>query len=64
MLRYFMTTEKRNQIVGLHGQNKYDEMVAYLQDPDTIELTESVFLPNFLRGAMAEKYASVSPQLI
>ncbi len=52
MLRYFMTDEKRNQIVGIHGQAKYDQMVAYLQDPDTIELTESVFLPNFLRNAI------------
>lgn len=58
MLRYFMTDEKRNQIVGFHGQAKYDEMVAYLQDPDTIELTESVFLPGFLRGAIAASQPS------
>lgn len=53
MLRYFKTDEKRNQIVKVHGQDKYDEMVAYLQDPDTIELTESVILPGFLREAIA-----------
>jgi homoserine O-succinyltransferase/O-acetyltransferase len=62
MLRYFSTDEKRNQIVGIHGQAKYDEMVAYLQDPDTIELTESVFLPNFLRNAIAEKSTYALPQ--
>ncbi len=53
MLRYFMTDEKRDQIVGIHGQAKYNEMVSYLQDPDKIERTESVFLPGFLREAIA-----------
>ncbi|MCK8494034.1 homoserine O-succinyltransferase [Spirosoma sp. RP8] len=53
MLRYFLTDEKRNQIVTNFGQEKYDEMVAYLQDPDKIALTESVILPGFLRQAIA-----------
>lgn len=53
MLRYFMTDEKREQITRIHGQAKYDEMVSYLQDPNKIELTESVFLPGFLREAIA-----------
>ncbi len=52
MLRYFMTDEKRNQIVTNFGQEKYDEMVAYLQDPDKIALTGSVILPGFLRRAI------------
>lgn len=57
MLRYFQTDEKRNQIVANFGQEKYDAMVAYLQDPDKIALTESVILPGFLRDAIA----SLSP---
>lgn len=52
MLRYFLTDEKRNQIITNFGQDKYDEMVAYLQDPDKIALTESVILPGFLRQAI------------
>lgn len=52
MLRYFLTDEKRNQIVTNFGQEKYDEMVAYLQDPDKIALTGSVILPSFLRQAI------------
>lgn len=52
MLRYFMTDVKRNQVVTNFGQAKYDEMVAYLQDPDKIALTESVILPGFLRQAI------------
>ena len=56
MLRYFMTDVKRNQVVTNFGQAKYDEMVAYLQDPDKIALTESVILPGFLRQAIGMKY--------
>ncbi|GAB3640099.1 type 1 glutamine amidotransferase [Spirosoma arcticum] len=60
MLRYFMTDVKRNQVVANFGQQKYDEMVAYLQDPDKIALTESVILPGFLRQAIG----SFSPELV
>ena len=54
MLRYFLREEKRTQIIENHGQAKYDEMVAYLQDPTKIALTESVILPGFLRQALRE----------
>lgn len=52
MLRYFQTAEKRNHIVLNFGQEKYDDMVAYLLDPDKIALTESVIIPGFLRNAI------------
>ncbi|WP_018621373.1 type 1 glutamine amidotransferase [Spirosoma luteum] len=52
MLRYFQTAEKRNHIVLNFGQEKYDDMVAYLLDPDKIALTESVIIPGFLREAI------------
>jgi homoserine O-succinyltransferase/O-acetyltransferase len=52
MLRYFQQPDKRAQVVNQHGEVKYDEMVAMLKDPDTIELTESVILPTFLRQAI------------
>ncbi|ARK12335.1 homoserine O-succinyltransferase [Fibrella sp. ES10-3-2-2] len=54
MLRYFLQEEKRTQIIANYGQAKYDEMVAYLQDPQKIALTESVILPGFLRHAIRE----------
>ncbi len=53
MLRYFQQPDKRAQVVSQHGEAKYNEMVAMLQDPGTIELTESVILPTFLRQAIA-----------
>jgi homoserine O-succinyltransferase len=60
MLRYFLTDEKRNQIVTNFGQEKYDDMVSYLQDPDKIALTESIILPSFLRQAIQ----SLSSELV
>ena len=56
MLRHFMTDLKRRQVITNFGQQKYDEMVAYLQDPDKIALTESVILPGALRQALGSKY--------
>jgi homoserine O-succinyltransferase/O-acetyltransferase len=53
MLRYFLQEEKRQQIVTNYSQVKYDEMVAYLRDPQKIALTESVILPGFLKQALA-----------
>jgi len=52
MLRYFLSDEKRKQIVANFGQAKYDEMMTYLQDPNKIALTESVILPGFIRQAV------------
>ena len=56
MLRHFMTDLKRRQVITNFGQQKYDEMVAYLQDPDKIALTESIILPGALRQALGSKY--------
>lgn len=54
MLRYMLTNARREQVVTSYGEAKYHEMVAMLRDPDTIELTESVILPSFLRQAISQ----------
>jgi homoserine O-succinyltransferase/O-acetyltransferase len=54
MLRYLLTDEKKQQVITNHGEAKYHEMVAMLRNPDTIELTESVIVPNFLRQAASQ----------
>ncbi|GAA4355697.1 hypothetical protein GCM10023185_18780 [Hymenobacter saemangeumensis] len=54
MLRYMLTDEKKQQVIANHGEAKYYEMVRLLADPDTIELTESVIVPTFLRRALAQ----------
>ena len=51
MLRYFEKPEKREQVIAVHGEDKYQEMVEHLNDPDKILLTESAIIPSFLRHA-------------
>jgi homoserine O-succinyltransferase len=53
MLRYMLTDERKNQVVAAYGEDKYHEMVHLLANPDTIEFTESIIVPTFLRRALA-----------
>ncbi len=53
MLRYMLTDERKQQVITAYGEDKYDEMVRLLADPTTIELTESIIIPTFLRRALA-----------
>ena len=53
MLRYMLTDERKQQVVTTYGEAKYEEMVHLLADPNTIEHTESIIVPTFLRRAMA-----------
>jgi GMP synthase-like glutamine amidotransferase len=53
MLRYMLTDEKKVQVINNHGEDKYNEMVRLLSDPTTIEYTEAVIVPTFLRRALA-----------
>ncbi|OGX86610.1 type 1 glutamine amidotransferase [Hymenobacter glacialis] len=54
MLRYMLTDERKQQVVTTYGTDKYEEMVHLLADPETIERTESVIVPTFLRRALAQ----------
>ena len=52
MLRYMLTNERKQQVVTTYGEEKYYEMIELLSDPNTIEYTESVIVPNFLQQAI------------
>ena len=54
MLRYMLTDVRKVQVIAEHGEEKYHEMVRLLSDPDTIEHTESIIVPTFLRRALAQ----------
>ncbi|WP_046247007.1 type 1 glutamine amidotransferase [Hymenobacter terrenus] len=54
MLRYMLTDERKQQVISSYGEDKYEEMIHLLADPTTIELTESVIVPTFLRRAVAQ----------
>ena len=54
MLRYMLTDERKQQVISGYGEAKYEEMVHLLADPATIEHTESIVLPTFLRRAVGQ----------
>lgn len=54
MLRHMLTDERKQQVITAYGEDKYHEMVRLLADPTTIELTEGIIVPTFLRLAVAQ----------
>jgi len=48
MKTYFLQPEKRAEIIKSQGEDKYNDMLNSLDDPDKITLTQNVILPNFL----------------
>ncbi|MNK10127.1 Glutamine amidotransferase class-I [compost metagenome] len=52
MKMYLSLDEKKELIIKNHGQEKYDDMIDSLENPDRIMLTQSVILPNFLDEAI------------
>ena len=51
MKMHLMATEKRKAIIDNHGEQKYNDMLVSLDDPQRIKLTQKVILPNFLNQA-------------
>ncbi|MCF2490892.1 type 1 glutamine amidotransferase [Dyadobacter sp. CY347] len=56
MLRYFLREDKKTSIIANHGEAKYNEMIAHLNDPDKIMMTESVIIPAFLKNALNKSF--------
>jgi homoserine O-succinyltransferase len=56
MLRYFLREDKKTSIIANHGEAKYNDMIAHLNDPDKIMMTESVIIPAFLKNALTKTF--------
>jgi homoserine O-succinyltransferase len=59
MLRYFLREDKKTSITANYGAQKYDDMIAHLNDPEKIRMTESVVIPSFLKNAFIRSAAYV-----
>ncbi len=51
MYRYFQTEEKKSAVINEYGEEKFNDMLEHLEDPDKIMYTESIIIPNFLKMA-------------
>jgi homoserine O-succinyltransferase len=58
MLRYFLREDKKESITANYGAEKYNDMITHLNDPDKIQMTESVIIPEFLKNAYLKTFAS------
>jgi GMP synthase-like glutamine amidotransferase len=52
MQRYFLQADKKIAVITEHGEDKFEEMIEHLNDPDKILLTESIIIPEFLNNAL------------
>jgi len=54
MQRYFLQADKKMAVVTEHGEEKFEDMINHLNDPDKILLTESIIIPKFLENALQQ----------
>jgi GMP synthase-like glutamine amidotransferase len=54
MSMYLQTEEKKKTVIESHGFEKWESMIAHLNDPDKILWTYSHILPNFLNEAVEQ----------
>ncbi|QQL49787.1 type 1 glutamine amidotransferase [Mucilaginibacter ginkgonis] len=52
MMAYLVTEVKKKEVIDEHGEAKYNEMIARLEDPDKILHTQNTLIPNFLDQAI------------
>lgn len=61
MRRYFLQEDKKLAVIKEHGEEKYNDMIEHLDDPDKIMYTESVIIPKFLENAYQSFQHDLSP---
>jgi GMP synthase-like glutamine amidotransferase len=52
MQAHLSKEDKKNEVIGEHGHDKYNEMLEHLVDPDKIMHTQNTVIPNFLDQAV------------
>lgn len=52
MKMYLLQEDKKHAVIASHGERKYLDMLASLDDPGKLLLTQSQVLPNFLNQAL------------
>ena len=52
MIQYLKEDTRKDNIIKEYGMKKYLDMVDHADDPDKIQLTHDLILPNFLNQAI------------
>ena len=53
MLIHFQKDNRRQSIISTHGEEKFNQIMDRLRDPDFLHLTYQTVIPNFLHRAVA-----------
>ncbi|MEL6867999.1 MAG: GMP synthase, partial [Bacteroidota bacterium] len=59
MLIHFSAAKRKKGIIDEHGEAKFDQMIADLNDPEKIPLTHRTILPTFLDHAIEVLHLSM-----
>jgi len=59
MTKYFQTEEKRKTVIENYGEEKLNNMLLHLNDPDKISWTYSHILPNFLNQSVEQLHGEL-----
>lgn len=54
MSMYLQREDKKTTVIENHGEEKWQNMLEHLEDPDKIRWTYSHILPNFLNQAIGQ----------
>jgi hypothetical protein len=52
MKKHLLTNEKKNQIIEVHGADKYADMLRFLDDPKKLQRTQNQIITAFLNQAI------------
>lgn len=58
MRLYLQKDDIKSSIISEHGQEKWEEMLVHLDDPDKIRWTYAQILPNFLKHSIHQLYGN------
>lgn len=54
MLKHFANEERKAHVIENYGQEKFDQIIRDLKNPDRIELTQQMILPRFIANAIEQ----------
>ena len=60
MLAHFQKKENRDKVINNFGEEKYENMMLHLDDPDKIALTHGTILPAFIENAISNLKEEIS----
>lgn len=59
MEAYFKLEENKKVVIESFGEDKYNQMMDRMDDPEKVTLTYNTIIPGFIENALAKKYQTI-----